>query len=154
MLQIYLLCFVYIIYITVPFVNWPFQPCVAGRSLYTNKWIIIIINLGPGVPHCPAHISDQTPFMMCCAINTHSQHTMAISFLWWLAHFINFILKLLFKEPPLNICIHHNIQWKLCFYIRAKCYDQNWLPWSILPIFLEKEHIVVFEMNWIYAVVL
>ena len=58
------------------------------------------------------------------------------------------------SEPPLNICIHHNIQWKLCFYIRAKCYDLNWLPWSILPIFSEKEHIVVFKMNWIYAVVL
>ena len=59
-----------------------------------------------------------------------------------------------FYEPPLHICIHHHIQWKLCFYIRAKCYDQNWLPWSILPIFSEKEHIVVFKMNWIYAVVL
>ena len=30
--------------------------------------------------------------------NTHSQHTMAISFLWWLAHFIKFLLKLLVKS--------------------------------------------------------
>ena len=38
-----------------------------------------------------------------------------------------------------------------CVFISAKLYDQNGLSWSILPIFSQKERIVVFEMNWIYA---
>ena len=79
-----------------------------------NNWGKVGPHLGPGVPHC-LHTFLIRHHSLCALqhqFTTHNGNKFSMM--------VGTLHKLPFKEPPRNICIHHNFQWKLCFLYQSK----------------------------------